>query len=60
MRDRLAPAQHGDGIGIGHHLAKLVRDDDDRALPAARKCADVAEHFVGFLWREHRGGLVQN
>jgi hypothetical protein len=60
MVHSLAPAQHGHVVGIGHHLAELVRDHQHGALAAARAVAHMAQHLVGLLRRQHRGGLVQD
>ena len=58
--DAFATAQDGHVVGIGHHFAELVRDDQDRAHAASRELAHMAQHFVGLLGCQYRGGLVQD
>jgi hypothetical protein len=55
-----ATAQHRDVVGIGGDLAELVRDEQDGAAAGAREVAHVAQHLVGLLRCQHRGGLVQD
>ena len=57
--DDTATAQHRNRIGISHHFAKLVGNDDDGALAAAGKLAYVTEHLIGLLRCQYRSRLVQ-
>ena len=55
-----APPQHGHVIRIGHHLAELVRDEDHTAVPLVRELAHMAQHLIGLLRGQHRGGFVKD
>jgi hypothetical protein len=56
----LAAAQHRDVVGIRHHLAELVRDQQHGAAAGALRSRARAQHLVGLLRRQHRGRLVQD
>ena len=55
-----ALAQHGDGVGVAHHLAELVGDHQDGEQPVLGHAAQQAQHLVGLVGRQHRGRLVED
>jgi hypothetical protein len=56
----LAPAQHRHVVGVAHHFAELVRDDQHRAHAAACELPHMAQHLVGLLRCQHGRRLVQD
>ena len=50
---------HGDAVADGRHLTQLVRDEDDRIATLPQPIEHAVE-LVDLLWREQRGGLVQD
>lgn len=57
--DRGAPADDGDLVGDGEHLAQLVGDEDDRQA-LGLELAQVVEERVDLLRDEDRGRLVED
>ena len=54
-----APPQHGDAVGVRHGLSHLVRYQYDR-VSLGDHGRDSFEEPVGFLGRQHCGGLVED
>jgi hypothetical protein len=55
-----APSQHRHLVSIGHDLAELMGDGQDRQLALARHAAQQAQHLVGLAGRQDGGRLVQD
>ena len=59
MADDLSVAEHGGGVAEAFDLVEPVGNVEDR-LALGLQAFEGLEHLVGFLRRQHRGGLVEN